>query len=196
MKQNKGLIIYALEEEFVPIELPQTHLDYVFSGIGKTRASMTLTKAIIEYEPDFVLNIGTAGSIHQSIGDIIVCQRFIDRDLEPLIYNGVIAEIDFSTKLYTKNSPIQQILNNFDNSLKTCNTGDRFITNIENIKGDVVDMEAFAHAVVCESFKIPYLSIKYVTDIIGQNSIKDWENKLNDAKIGFSQWFKILNNPN
>lgn len=193
MSKNKGLIIYALKEEFVPISISNTHIDYVFSGIGKARASMVLTQSILELSPDFVLNIGTAGSIHHAVGDIVVCRRFIDRDLRPLVDNGVISEIDLSNRLLSEDAPINRILDRVNNITETCNTGDSFVTDIANIEGDVVDMESFAHAVVCEHFQMPYLSIKYVTDIIGENSIQHWEDKLKDSQNGFDHWFSNLN---
>ena len=51
------------------------------------------------------------------------------------------------------------------------------------IEGDVVDMESFALAFVCQQMNIPFFSIKYVTDVIGKNSIKEWEDKLKALKL-------------
>jgi len=36
------------------------------------------------------------------------------------------------------------------------------------------------------------ISVKYVTDIIGQNSVKHWEDKLADARQGLSHYFNVL----
>ncbi|KAA3981204.1 nucleosidase, partial [Bacteroides ovatus] len=54
------------------------------------------------------------------------------------------------------------------------------------------DMEAYAQAFVCRSKEIPFISVKYVTDIIGQNSVKHWEDKLADARQGLSHYFNVL----
>ena len=56
--------------------------------------------------------------------------------------------------------------------------------------GDVVDMEAYAQAQVCRELGIPFLAVKYVTDIVGQNSVKHWEDKLADARRDLTAYFK------
>ena len=53
-------------------------------------------------------------------------------------------------------------------------------------------IEAYAQAFVCRSKEIPFISVKYVTDIIGQNSVKHWEDKLADARQGLSHYFNVL----
>ena len=57
---------------------------------------------------------------------------------------------------------------------------------------DVVDMEAYAQALVCRAKNVPFISVKYVTDIIGQNSVKHWEDKLADARKGLGEFFEKL----
>ena len=39
---------------------------------------------------------------------------------------------------------------------------------------------------------LAFISVKYVTDIIGQNSVKHWEDKLADARQGLSHYFNVL----
>lgn len=56
--------------------------------------------------------------------------------------------------------------------------------------GDVCDMEAFAQALVCQQEKIPFVAIKYVTDVVGRNSVAAWEEKLADARAGLSQFLE------
>ena len=73
-----------------------------------------------------------------------------------------------------------------------CNTGDTFLTELSDVSGDVVDMEAYAQALVCRAKNVPFISVKYVTDIIGQNSVKHWEDKLADARKGLGEFFEKL----
>ena len=58
--------------------------------------------------------------------------------------------------------------------------------------GDVVDMEAYAQAWVCRTKNTPFIAVKYVTDIIGQNSVKHWEDKLADARKGLGAFFESI----
>lgn len=185
---EKILITYAVEGEFVPIKIDGYELKYIRTGIGKAKSAMYLTQAILDYSPALVLNFGTAGTLHYSLGDILVCGKFIDRDFQSANLPGVEFEIDNIPSL-EDNEIVKKILSS-DIDLKICNTGDSFVTDAQPIGGDVVDMEAFAQALVCKEYNIPFLSVKYVTDIIGKNSIKHWEDKLSDARKGLEEWFR------
>ncbi|MBP7266113.1 MAG: nucleosidase, partial [Bacteroides sp.] len=44
----------------------------------------------------------------------------------------------------------------------------------------------------CRAKNVPFISVKYVTDIIGQNSVKHWEDKLADARKGLGEFFEKL----
>ena len=39
---------------------------------------------------------------------------------------------------------------------------------------------------------VPFASVKYVTDEIGKNSLKYWEDKLSDARKGLSLYFEKM----
>ncbi|WP_165025183.1 nucleosidase [Dysgonomonas sp. ZJ279] len=185
---NKILVTYAVKEEFVPITINGCKIEYLHTGIGKIRSAMMLTKALCENRPDLVLNMGTAGTHNHRIGNIFVCRRFIDRDYEMVKLPGVEFEVDL-TPIH-KEKKILEDWTSTNGRVGTCNTGDSFVTEITSMDGDVVDMEAFAQAIVCREFDIPFLAVKYVTDIIGENSVKHWEDKLSDARKGFEDWFK------
>jgi adenosylhomocysteine nucleosidase len=50
-------------------------------------------------------------------------------------------------------------------------------------------MEAYAQAYVCRERGVPFVSVKFFTDVIGQNSVKLWEEKLADARKGLAAFF-------
>ena len=154
--------------------------------IGKVKSAFHLAEAIRQVQPDLVLNIGSAGTVSHQVGDIFVCRKFIDRDMQKLAGFGMECEIDSSALLETKGFCKHWTEEGI------CNTGDGFLTELTHVSGDVVDMEAYAQAFVCRSKEIPFISVKYVTDIIGQNSVKHWEDKLVDARQGLSDYFNVL----
>ena len=141
----KILVTYAVQGEFVEIKWPDVEPYYIRTGIGKVKSAFHLAEAIRQVQPDLVLNIGSAGTVNHQVGDIFVCRKFVDRDMQKMKEFGY-----------------------------------------------VVDMEAYAQAFVCRSKEIPFISVKYVTDIIGQNSVKHWEDKLADARQGLSHYFNVL----
>lgn len=187
---KKILVVYAVKEEFVPIMLQNSTVEYIVTGVGKTNAAMNLTKKILSDRFDLVLNIGTVGTIHHQIGDIVICDKFVDRDLLPLTEYGVTARIDMNCNQQKTISTILEEWEITSDCMATCNTGDTFVSDLNhNIEGDVIDMESFALAMVCKEFNTPFISVKYVTDIVGHNSVEHWEAKLADARLAIEEWF-------
>ena len=186
----KILFVYAIPEEKIEINIPNVEVIYVETGMGKVNAAMKTMRAICEYHPDMVINYGSAGTLKHNIGDIIICNRFIDRDLQKVTLNGVVSEIVFGTD-EARHVLTEQRLNERAKVLwGTCNTGDSFITSGADIEGDVIDMESYAIADVCREMGIPFVSVKYVTDVVGKNSVESWQEKLADARHGLTEFFK------
>ncbi len=169
------LIVYAVEEERVHIEMLNCKFHYCRTGVGKVAAALAVESGITIHKPDVVLNIGTAGTVSYEIGSVHLCKRFVDRDMEKLRDFGVPFEEDFTDEVdrcgFFTNWHFDSV----------CNTGDSFLTSADGT-GDVFDMESFAVARVCRMHDIPFVGVKCVTDIIGQNSIKHWEEKLAEAQ--------------
>lgn len=173
---TKILLTYAVNDEHIKFECPKYEIKYICTGIGKVKAAVRLLNAFHTEHPDLVVNIGTAGTLHHQVGDIFVCYEFIDRDFQKVQLPGVDYKQNTTDLFEDKKGYLSW------GPSGICNTGDSFLTEVTNMQGDVFDMEAYAQAWVCKEKKIPFLSVKYVTDIIGQNSIKHWENKLADAR--------------
>ncbi len=179
------LIVYAVEEERVFIEKPDCIFHYCRTGVGKVQAAIHVENAIQRVKPDLVLNIGTAGSVKFPIGSVHTCCKFIDRDMEKLQNFGVPFQDNFEEEI-EKSALLQGWT--FDS---ICNTGDTFLTSADGT-GDVFDMESFAVASVCKNYSIPFAGIKCVTDIIGQNSVKHWEEKLAEAQDILQNYMKTV----
>ncbi len=169
------LIVYAVEEERVQVNMPNCNFHYCKTGVGKVAASIAVSRAIDIHHPDVVLNIGTAGSVEYEIGSVHLCCKFVDRDMEKLQNFGVPFYVEFTDEV--ERSGLFEGWA-FDS---VCNSGDTFLTTADGT-GDVFEMESFAVARICEAHQIPFVAIKCVTDIIGQNSIQHWEDKLAEAQ--------------
>lgn len=174
----KILITYALEAERGDWQIPGHELFFCKTGVGKVSAALHTCESILRLQPDLVLSVGSAGTLHLQQGAIVACNHFVDRDLEKVAYLGVPFELDFSSELD---------FFDFGTEVSGCvSTGDTFQTDQEEsatgMHADVFDMEAFGAAQACKQLNTPFLAIKYVTDVIGQNSLKHWEDKLEDAK--------------
>lgn len=188
----KILVTYAVQGEFTELKFPgligeeEVHIGYLRTGIGKVKSAFYLDEVITQGQPDLVINIGTSGSIDRKVGDILVCRHFVDRDMQKLAGMGLEYEIDSSALLAEKGYCLHW------EGEGVCNTGDTFLTELSDLKGDVVDMEAYAQAFVCRAKNVPFIAVKYVTDIIGQNSVKHWEDKLADARKELGEFFEKI----
>lgn len=181
----KILVTYATQDEFVEINWENVQVHYLQTGIGKTKSTFHLFEAIEQIHPELVINVGTAGTVKHQIGDLFVCRHFIDRDMQKLANYGVDFDINLP-KLKTKFIP--DCLMTHDG---ICNTGDTFLTKNDEVIGDIIDMEAYAQAFVCYNKQVPFIAVKYVTDVIGQNSVEIWQDKLREATDAL---FLFLNN--
>lgn len=191
---KKLLAIHAVNDEYIDLSFADWKVIPIRTGVGKVKAAARLIDAIHRHSPDAVLNYGTAGSILHHVGDIFVCREFIDRDIQRVKQLGLTYKISLPSS--SPYMPISQHWTSFTPyESKTfldaiCNTGDSFVTEAGDLYGDVFDMESYAEAWVCKEKEIPFVSVKFVTDIIGQNSVKHWEDKLEDARTALAYFFK------
>lgn len=180
----KIILTHAINDERINVNTPGSDIRYVRTGIGKVKSCMRLADAIYQEHPDLVLNFGTAGTLKHAVGDIFVCRNFIDRDFQKIGIPG----LDY--RINTTDLSGRELFSLHPDQTGTCNTGDSFLTEAADLEGDVFDMEAYAQALLCKEKNIPFLSVKYITDIIGQNSVKHWEDKLEDARKGLTDFIQ------
>ena len=136
----KILVTYAVQGEFVEIKWPDVEPYYVRTGIGKVKSAFHLAEAIRQVQPDLVLNMGSAGTVNHQVGDIFVCRKFVDRDMQKMKEFGLECEIDSSALLEEKGFCKHWTENGI------CNTGDGFLTELTHINGDVV----------CTGIRLPF----------------------------------------
>lgn len=179
----KVLITYALDEEWAGTTLAGCETLSLRTGVGKVASAARLMQALMQSEPDLVVNVGTAGTVRHDVGTVMVCDRFIDRDMKVAALPGIDWTIDCGASVMRHLSPSCRLLRG------SCNTGDSFVTVVSDDADDMYDMEAYAQAYVCRMLGTPFFAIKYATDKIGQNSVKHWEEKLADARRALAELF-------
>jgi adenosylhomocysteine nucleosidase len=184
----KILMVYALEEERGDIKINGHDIYWCRTGFGKIDSALNTCKSITEVKPDLVINFGSSGALDHKIGEILFCTRFIDREMKRVLIPGIKSEISFSDEIKQLG-----ILENY-NIDNTVSTGDSFVTRPEDAgpAANVIDMEAYAIAYTCKEAGIPFFSVKYVTDIVGQNSVKAWTDKLEETKTELEAFFNNL----
>lgn len=188
-KPKKILVAFAVEGERFPLHLDGAEVVEIVTGVGKTLAATAMALAIVEHQPDLVLNVGTVGTYRHQVGDILVSRHFVDRDMLKLPLDMLKKRIDMSDMSW--GWELRSVVGGAQSDhVVTINTGDNFVTQAsEDLGCDAVDMEAFAEAWVCRQTARPFLSVKYVTDVLGQNSIAVWEEKLAHARRDLEAYF-------
>lgn len=176
------LIVQALKDEAVELpQIPEYQFVQLFSGCGKTLSAVSLMRSISAVRPDAVINVGTVGAANLQIGEIVVSQHFIDRDMILLREFGT----TWNVEAKIENEIVNRLI--YNSKRVTCSTGDRFVT--DSIDGaEICDMEGFPLALICAQEGIPFVAVKYVTDIVGQNSVRAWEERLADARAALSRF--------
>lgn len=149
--------------------------DVLHTGIGKVNAAYGLMKHIAEKgKPSMVVNMGTAGSRKHKGGTIVNCTGFIQRDMDVTPLGIPLYQTPFS------DDPVEISYGKTIESLPTgvCGTGDNFDTSEQAERFDVVEMEAYALALICQREKIPFLCLKYVSDGADGDGAGDWNESL------------------
>lgn len=183
------LAVFAVAEEVVPLSISGWDVISIVTGIGKTQAAMHLTKAILEYQPQCVVNIGTAGTLRHRVGDILLSREYIDRDFQQIQLPGLGFHLENTFPLPpTIQEIFQRMQQEATSAHAIVSTGDNFVTDNSHVTADMVDMEGYALAAVCQEWHVPLFSVKYITDIIGENSVEDWAAKLQHARAALTHF--------
>ncbi len=165
------LVIIALESELpeAAIHMRQhANVTLLASGVGKVNAARATTAALLASRPSLVINYGTAGSLSPSIHALVEVGSVVQRDMMAM---------PFAPRGTTPFSPDAAILHSGQKGV-VCGSGDSFVSGadewMKEAHIDVVDMELFAIAHVCDHYGVPWRSFKYITDDASDGAAQDW----------------------
>ena len=163
------LFVAALKEETPGLNF------FHYIGVGKINATYNLLKLINKFNPDEIVNYGSAGAIKKGLSGIVECTKFYQRDMDARgLLELKLGETPFDT--------INEII--ISEKGFSCGTGDSFVKNKIEIDIDIVDMEAYALAKVCKLENIKFKCFKYISDNADENASNDWtENCKKGAKL-------------
>lgn len=167
----------------------------LFSGVCKVNAAIAAQILIDCYQVDAIINAGTAGGMNPSlqIFDTVISTEVAYHDVAPHILTGFhpwLKSIFFSAdqKLLCLTKKISEKIKTDGKILfGRMVTGEAFITDEgrEEINRQyapmTVDMESASIAHVCHVNKIPFLSIRTVTDTASHSGIEHFEENCTKA---------------
>jgi adenosylhomocysteine nucleosidase len=184
---GKILVLTAIDDELDKPRAPEG-VEVIYTGVGKVNASSGATLALLVLRPSLVINYGTAGKISEKLVGLVEVAHVVQRDMMamPLAPRG---RTPFSSDLDRLSS---------GHGTVTCGTGDSFVTSgdpwlVEN-NVDIVDMELFAIAHVCQRHTIPWRAFKYITDDANDFAAEHWTANVANGQDLFWDAVKKLQN--
>jgi adenosylhomocysteine nucleosidase len=171
-------IVYS-HISFVKGQIGNNEVALMKSGIGKVNAAVQLSELINIFCPEYVVNTGVAGGINKDlgVGHVVVAQQCAYHDV--WCGQGSWGQVQ-GAPLYFDSSPVllQKLKTIADSNTHfglIC-SGDMFITEhtgLQEIKNNfpdvlAVDMESAAMAHVCYLRKVPFVSVRVISDTPGE----------------------------
>lgn len=172
------------------------------AGIGKVNASITTTLICEYYHPSLIINVGVAGGLRSTLNplDIVIGTKVGYHDLDLTTHGALRGQLPDLPRFFTSDERLVNSLENFHLKNRkiltgTILTGDQFITNLDYFKDLIkqyfeeekiygVDMESAAIAHVAYTFKIPFIVIRSISDVIGSNDqLNDYDNFVEEACV-------------
>lgn len=179
-------------------------------GVGKVNAAIAATLLIEVYKCNLVINTGIAGAIKGlKTRDVCIGTKLFYSDVDVTVFGYSKGQIPGLPKYFSINYDVlvavKRVLNqlNIEYNETTIYTGDQFASNQDILDGFELfddhiacEMEGTAIAHVCMKSGVDFLVLRYISDIVGEESqIEDYNSfEFDMANRSSEICFKLLNN--
>ena len=174
------------------------------SGIGKVNAAMSTAILLEKYEPALIINTGSAGGYAPSlqVGDVVISTEVVHHDVDATIFGykyGQVPQMPASfaadEKLIETAEAAAASLVGMSSGKGMIATGDSFMNDPERVEFVrkqfpeliAVEMEAAAIAQVAYQFGVPFVVLRALSDIAGQESNISFDKFLETAAVNSSE---------
>lgn len=173
----------------------------VKSNVGKVNAARICQMLIDNFDLDLVINVGTAGSVDNSlnIGDVVVANNLVQHDFDVTPFGRKKGEIENVGEFIKTDNTLLQLFKGMNVHVGGIASGDKFIIdknekdNIRNIFNALcIEMEGASIAQVCFLNKVPFLVIKSITDKLDGSSKIEFEKFLESSSKKAANILKII----
>ena len=193
--------ISIFEKIFYKGQIENKNVIVVKSNVGKVNSARVCQILIDKFSPNLIINVGTAGSIDNSleIGDVVVADKLYQYDFDVTPFGRKIGEIENIGESIEVDNKLLNLFNDLDIVIGSIASGDKFIVerkekdNIRNIFNTIcVEMEGASIAQVCYLCKVPFLIIRSITDKLDGSSKIDFETFLESSSKKASEILKEI----
>ncbi|RSL31578.1 5'-methylthioadenosine/S-adenosylhomocysteine nucleosidase [Salibacterium salarium] len=169
------------------------------SGIGKVNAAIATTLLLEKFQPDIVINTGSAGGFNPEleVGDLVVSTEVRYNDVDATVFGYEYGQVPQMPARYvsdeqlveqTKQCAAKENISIADGLILS---GDSFMSTdrqVEFLKTtfdnpQCAEMEAGAIAQVCYRFEVPFVVIRALSDIAGKDAKQSYDQFLEKASV-------------
>ena len=168
------------------------------SGIGKVNAAISTTILLKHYNPDYVINTGSAGGFHTNleVGDIVISSSVCHHDVDVTPFGYDLGQVPGMPACFAPDASLVKVAQDSIEQLGEVvhmhgliATGDRFMHQAEDVDNTrnnfpemiACEMEAASVAQACHTFNKPFVIIRSLSDIAGKENAKTFEQYLDQA---------------
>lgn len=181
-------------------QIDQLEVILLKSGIGKVNAAVSTSLLLERYQPDYVINTGSAGGFHPEleVGDVVIGTQVTHHDVDVTPFGYVLGQVPGGPETYQADSKLIEVAKQSVNALQEVAlmegliaTGDRFMYQEDDVAQTrekfphmlACEMEAAAIAQTCHLFNTPFVIIRSLSDIAGKENAITFEQYLDKAAI-------------
>ena len=118
--------------------------------------------------PKQVVNYGSTGALRPGLAGLHRVTRFLQRDMDVRALGFALGQTPFEDD--------GEILAGTGGL--SCGTGDQFVSAPPELTSDLVDMEAYALAKMCQQKAIDFYCFKFISDNADGDAAHDWSQQL------------------
>lgn len=173
--------------EFIEGSIGDKEVVLVRSGIGKVNAAIATTLLLEMYQPDVVLNTGSAGGFLDTleVGSVVISDEVCHHDVDVTAFGYVHGQVPQLPATFKSDSKLIQLAKEAVEEIgaHTYATGliassDAFMSDAAHVRKVrklfpamiAAEMEAAAVAQVCHQFETPFVVIRALSDIAGKEA--------------------------
>jgi len=180
----RTLVVSATKAEaaYVPAELP-----VIITGVGKVAAASAVASALAvaaasDAPFDLVVNVGSAGALHDHLEGLHEIGSVLNHDLSADVLRG----FGYDPQEWLTVGP--------EDGLRLA-TGDMFVSDPAVRAGlaaraDLVDMEGYAIAWACRQAGVPARLVKHVSDKADEGAM-DWPTLVDLSARALGEWLTL-----
>ncbi|MBS8263656.1 5'-methylthioadenosine/S-adenosylhomocysteine nucleosidase [Mesobacillus boroniphilus] len=178
---------YLAGSEFYQGKIGSLQVVLLKSGIGKVNAAMGTAILIDKFQPDIIINTGSAGGFHRelNVGDVVISTEVRHHDVDVTIFGYEYGQVPRMPAYFAPDDNLVSIavksaekINDIQVVKGLIASGDSFMNDpkrVEFIRTKLpnlyaAEMEAAAIAQVACQFGIPFVIIRSLSDIAGKDS--------------------------